>query len=304
MSAASIQTDGRPAFIDVHVHVRARHCGILRGGRQPYATPDELLARYDEIGVEKAILLPAASPECQYVPQTVHEVIDICERYPERFVPFCNVDPRALTNSPDAPLDELLAHYKDLGCRGVGEVTANLRFDDPLVLNLFARCEKLALPLTFHVAPAVGGCYGLYDDPGLPLLEAALKRFPTLVFLGHSQPFWAEISPLDTPDDRKGYPKGPVKDGGRTLELFRRYPNLHGDLSAMSGFNAVSRDEAFGACFLADFQDRLHFGTDITAPDTPTPLPAFLAKLRNENKITEDCFNKIARDNSVKLLGL
>ncbi len=290
-------------FIDIHVHVR-RVPGFPRAGKQAYATPEQLIGRYDELGVEQAVLLPGASPECAYQGQSVEEVLQICRDHPGHFVPFCNVDPRMLTNSPEAPLGELIGFYKAAGCKGVGEVTANLPLDEPRVENLLARCQQQHLPVTFHLAPAFGGCYGLFDEQGLPRLEAALGKFPELIFLGHSQPFWAEIGPLGNPEERKGYPAGPISRPGRVVELMRRYPNLHGDLSANSGYNAVSRDPEFGCAFLEEFQDRLYFGTDICAPDTPTPLADHLLRLRGEGRITEAAFAKIARENATRLLKL
>lgn len=290
-------------FIDIHMHTR-RVPGLPRRGAQAYATPEQLIRRCDLLEIEQAVLLPGVCPECAYQVQGIEEVLDICREHPGRFIPFCNVDPRMLTNSPDAPLGEMIAFYKEAGCKGVGEVSANLPFDDPLVENLFRCCQGQQVPVTFHVAPAIGGCYGLYDDPGLPRLEGALRKFPELVFLGHSQPFWAEIGPLKAPDDRGGYPAGPVSRPGRAVELMRKYPNLHGDLSANSGHNAVSRDEDFGCEFLAEFQDRLYFGTDICAPDTPTPLVDYLLRLRQEGKISQEVFTKIARTNATRLLGL
>ncbi|MCM8757349.1 MAG: amidohydrolase family protein [Candidatus Omnitrophica bacterium] len=288
-------------FIDIHVHTRTK----LIPGVQPYATPEQLIARYDHIGVEKAVILPGGiSPECAAVPQSVLELPDICARFPGRFIPFCNVDPRALTNSETAPLDKLLTFYKEHGYKGVGEVTCNLPFLHPLVQNLFRHVEEVGLPLTFHIAPQIGGCYGLYDDPGLPQVERCLQNFPQLVFLGHSQPFWAEISRLETPADRYGYPKYPVREEGVLPKLFRRYPNLMGDLSANSGYNALARDPEYAVKFLTEFQDRLLFGTDICAPDTPTPLVDFLLKLREEKKIDEQVFQKVARLNALRLLNL
>lgn len=291
-------------FIDIHTHAR-RVKGFPRGwDKNTYATPDELIAVFDRLAIDRAVVLPCASPECAHVPQSMETLLEVCAEHPERLIPFCNCDPRFLTNSPDAPLDEFLQFYKDQGCKGVGEVTANLRFDDPLVENLFAACQKVGLPLTFHIGPQVGGCYGLVDDPGLPLLEKALEKFPGLVFLGHSQPFWAEIGPLENPEDRCGYPAGRIKKPGRLVELMRRYPDLHGDLSAASGCNALKRDEAFGVGFLDEFQDRLYFGTDICSPDGKAPLADYLKRLLEEKKISETCFNKIARENAERLLGL
>ncbi len=290
-------------FIDIHVHTRGIP-GPPRGNGKTYATPRQLLERFDAIGIERACVLPAVSPECSYVPQANEEVLELARQHDGRFIPFCNVDPRAMTNSPDAPLGKILAHYRQRGCKGIGEVTANLPFLDPLVQNLFRHAEDVRLPLTFHVAARVGGTYGLYDDPGLGQLEECLRRFGELKFLGHSQPFWAEIARLRAPEDRAGYPDYPVEAEGAVPRLMRRYPNLYGDLSAGSGHNALARDRGYAAGFLDEFQDRLLFGTDICTPDTPAPLADMLRELRDSGRISQTVFNKIARENAVKLLGL
>ncbi|MCD6377300.1 MAG: amidohydrolase family protein, partial [Planctomycetes bacterium] len=144
----------------------------------------------------------------------------------------------------------------------------------------------------------------IYDEPGLPQLARALRDFPKLKFFAHSQPFWAEMAPLQTPADRDGYPNYPIVEEGVVPKLFRRYPNLYGDLSANSGYNALARDEDYAVKFLTEFQDRLMFGTDICEPDTPTPLVDFLLKLRNEKKISEEVFQKVARENAIRILEL
>ncbi|MDD3926449.1 MAG: amidohydrolase family protein [bacterium] len=290
-------------FIDIHAHTH-RIPGPPRGGKQAYATPRQLLERYESINVESAVLLPTANPECAYETQSNMEILEICKAYPGRFIPFCNVDPRAMTNSADAPLDELLSFYKEQGCKGIGEVCANLSFLDPLVQNLFKHAQAAGLPLTFHMAPQIGGTYGLYDDPGLPQLERSLQLWPGLKFLAHSQAFWAEMAPLETPADRYDYPRYPVKEEGVVLKLMRRYENLLGDLSAGSGCNALARDIDYAVDFLNEFQDRLFFGTDICAPDTPTPLVDLLLRLHDEGKINTEVFEKISRGNARKLLSL
>jgi hypothetical protein len=290
-------------FIDIHVHV-SDHQLSPRLARQRHTTPEELIGMFDRLGIERGVMMPVVSPEHCARLDTTEEIIAIAQRYPSRLIPFCNVDPRQLTNTADAPLQELLEYYKELGCRGVGEITANLRFDDPRVRNLFKHCQALALPVTFHIAPSLGNTYGLYDEPGLPLLEGALREFPDLTFLGHSQPFWAEIGPLENVEERRGYPRGPVTQPGRTVELMRKYPNLCGDLSSGSGYNAVSRDEEFGCAFLEEFEGRLFFGTDITSTAGAPALNEYLLRLRAEGRITEQCFQKVARRNAVRLLEL
>jgi len=290
-------------FIDIHVHTR-RIPGPARADGQTYATPAQLLARYDAIGVERAVVLPGVSPECAHVPQSNEEVIELSRQSGGRWIPFCNVDPRAAANAPDAALGLLLDHYRAAGCKGVGEVTANLPIDDPRVQNLFACCQAAHLPLTFHLADRIGGTYGLYDEPSLPQLTRALETFPDLIFLGHSQVFWAEIAPLAPGVNRAGYPAGRVAEGGAVPELMRRHPNLYGDLSAHSGYNALARDEDHAAAFIEEFQDRLLFGTDICAPDTPTPLVDLLVRLRDDGRISREAFEKTARGNAAELLHL
>jgi predicted TIM-barrel fold metal-dependent hydrolase len=292
-------------FIDIHVHTWPADLMPTRpDGSLPYTSPESLIERYDALGIEQAVLLPGINPECAIVPQSNEEIIRIARRYEGRFIPFCNVDPRAISNSADAPLGHLLEHYKNLGCKGVGEVSANLPILDPRVQNLFACCEAAEMPLTFHLAPQIGGIYGLYDESGLPHLERALQAFPKLKFFAHSQTFWAEMGRLNTPVDRYGYPKYPITEEGVVPKLFRRHENLYGDLSAGSGCNAVHRDRKYGIQFLNEFQDRLFFGTDICAPTTPTPLVDYLLELKNSGEISETVFNKIARENAIRVLGL
>ena len=288
-------------FIDIHVHFRSIP-GFPRYGKPSYPTPEQVIERYDAIGIEKGVILVGVSPECAFVPQSNEEVLQVA-RETGRFIPFFNVDPRALRNSPEAPLGDIMRFYRDQGCKGIGEVTANLPFDNPMVRNFFHHAEDVGLPVTFHMSPAIGGYYGLYDDPGLPLLEKTLQDFPRLKLFGHSQPFWAEMGPLDG-QDRSSYPKGPITGEGAVPRLMRKYGNLYCDLSAGSGHNALARDVDHAVSFLNEFQDRLFFGTDICAPDTPTPLVDLLLSLKEDGRIGEDVFEKIARGNAVRVLDL
>jgi len=291
-------------LIDIHVHSTQCGDGPCRANGETYATPERLIAMFDERGIDKAVLLPSIGVECGHHQLSVDGGLEIVERYPDRFIPFCNVDPRMLTNSPEADFTPMLDCYKGLGCKGVGELTANMPFDDPRCWNLFRHIEASGLPVIFHVATQIGGTYGLYDELGLPLLEKTLREFPHLTFLGHSQAFWSEIGGDVTEATRGGYPKGPVVEGGRVVRLMRECPNLCGDLSAGSGHNAVSRDPEFGYRFMEEFQDRLFFGTDICAPSNKTPIVEFLRDAGDGGHISRDAHEKIAWRNATALLGL
>ena len=291
-------------FIDVHAHAY-RKVPVYgpKGGRQ-WVTPEKLIEFYDQHHIDKGCLMPLLGPEF-YPPQPNEDILEAAEKYPDRFIPFCNVHPYAVNYTPNAPLEMLLEQYKEKGFKGVGEVTFNLSFFDPYMQNFFRAVEKVGMPMTFHLAHRLGGCYGVYDEPGLPGLAETLERYPNLKMLGHSQTFWAEISVLDCVYDRAGYPKGPVKEGA-VPKLMRRFPNLYGDLSAGSGANALMRDEEYAIQFLTEFQDRLCFGMDVCLDpsDVNAKLVYFLLKLRDEKKISEEIFRKVARENISKLLNL
>lgn len=291
-------------LIDIHVHTARRAGeGLSRPNGNRYPRPGELLGMMDDAGIDRAAVMCAVSPECRYCFVTPEEILEVCAEFPDRLIPFANFDPRMLTNSTESCFREHLTHYKSAGCRGIGEYCPNLPFDDPLNLNFLRQVEEAGLPLTFHIAPEIGGFYGCYDEVGLPRLENVLRECPDLVLLGHSQPFWSEISGDVTERNRNGYPSGPVEPG-RVVELMRRYPNLHGDLSAGSGHNAISRDPEFGCRFMEEFQDRLYFGTDIANVPQELPIVCYFERLRKEDLISGDAYEKITWRNACRLLGL
>jgi len=288
--------------IDIHAHITRTKTTTRENGRT-YTTPAELLKIMKREGIDKAVLLPMPTPEGNHRIVSTEDVLEITAEYPDRFIPFCNIDPRAINNSENTNFLPHLEYYKQAGCKGLGEMMANLPFDDPLVENLFAQCEAAEMPVLFHIGPRYRNCYGLIDDLHLPKLEAALQKFPNLIFIGHSQPFWSEISADVTEENRNSYPKGKVISG-RVPELLRKYPNLYCDLSAGSGYNAVSRDPEFGYDFIEEFQDRLMFGTDVCYPDQETPLTNFLREALERGKISLEIYEKVMWRNADRILSL
>ena len=295
-------------FIDIHSHVRRRKTYAYS-----FCTPDELIERYDRMKVDMAVLLPVVNPEI-YFPQAVEDILEICGERPDRFIPYCNVDPRCMTNSPWAPLDKVFNYFKDCGCKGIGEVMPNLRMDDPLVQNLFRCAEIAGLPVVYDGSAQTSFDFGLYDDPGLPMLENTLLQYPKLLIFGHGPVFWSEIARLHTVAERSvsmsmygrqylNLPKGPVEEEGAVPKLFRKYKNLMGDLSDGTAYNAIARDDHYGPRFLSEFEDRLYFGTDMCFKTMPVELDGLLLHWRETGKISETTFRKIAYENAQRLLG-
>lgn len=291
-------------FIDAHLHT-IRFPGLSRNAAgENFATPEELIVMMDRTGVDQGVLLPCVSPECAFQLSTCEDILEICAQHPDRFIPFCNVDPRALGNASGADLSFALRHYRDRGCRGLGEITASLPFTDPLVRNLFRHCEACRLPVIFHIAPTLGGFYGLVDSLGLPGLEQSLRDFPDLIFIGHSQPFWAEVGGDLTEAARNSYPPGPVAPGGALVRLLDRYPNLHCGWDAGSGYNALTRDAEFGYRFMETYRDRILFGTDICSPKNNHLHAQYLRQARSTGRISQDAFEDISWRNANRLLQL
>lgn len=297
-------------FIDIHAHAYWKP--VPFGAK--FGTPEQIIEFYDEYDIEKGVLLPVVNCEI-YFPQTNEDILDMAEKYPDRFIPYCNIDPRAMSNSPEAELDKVLQYYKDRGCKGVGEIMPNLEVMDPMVQNLFRCAEKVGLPVVFDGSVQKTNDFGLYDDPGLPQLEQTLQRYPELKIFGHGPVFWTEIAKLDTPGERgvgmrpdgrqhHKLPTGPISEEGVVPKLFRKYKNLYGDLSDGTCYRAISRDEEYGPKFLEEFKDRLFFGTDHCCVGMKLALPAKLIEWRDSGKISVDAFNKISRENAIKLLGL
>lgn len=289
-------------FFDIHAHVY-KYQYPVGNGKYLFSTPQQLAERYRELEIDGAALQVVLGPEL-YVPQSVGEIIDIANESGGKYIPFCNIDPRVLTNSSDAPLGILLEHYMKLGCRGIGEVMPNMEWKDPKMQNLLRCAEEAGLPVLFDMTSCPEGCYGIIDDPGMPQLEACLNKYPDLIFIGHGPAFWAEISVLKDPSDRLSYPKYPLIAEGRVVQLMREYSNLWLDLSATSGANALTRDPAYTGQFLTEFSDRTLFGTDLCYADQTIRQPEILRGQLANGGIQKETFEKIAYKNAYRLLRI
>ena len=87
--------------IDMHAHT-VRTLGIPRPGDSHFITVPQLREAYDALGVERAVLLPSVSPDCSYELNTNEEIWEITQQNADRFIFFCNIDPRMGSNNADA----------------------------------------------------------------------------------------------------------------------------------------------------------------------------------------------------------
>lgn len=291
--------------IDVHTH-------ISKVAAPNRFTAEERIAFNKVMDISKSVLLPSAEKGMSELgfteeqlkglsaPLLSEDAYAVCQQYPDHFAWMCNI----YLDGTDAP-HEKLKRYKAMGACGVGEFAQRLRFDDPQMKQLFGWLQELGMPFLFHMSPD-GKTYGVVDEPGLPLLEDALRKFPKLKFIGHSQPFWFEIStyPPDlTTQERNVYPSGKVIPG-RLPYLMQTYDNLYADLSADSAGNAIMRDPDYGLEFLNTFQDKLMYGSDTATAYFHYPMGAYLDSLLHQLKLNPEVYTKICCTNAQRILNL
>jgi hypothetical protein len=297
-------------IIDVHTHITyekyPEFCQFRLKDREPF-TVQTLLKEMDTDGIEISVLLPLTNPENDaYLGVAGNfESIEAANKYPDRLIPFCNIDPRSMFNSPEADLGKLIRAYKNLGCKGIGEICANISLASPLYKNLFYHAEKETMPMLFHFTGQMGGVYGAVDEMHFPALQKLLNEFPKVKVLGHAMAFWNEIDGNLKPEDREEYLTGTIKKDGHLFTLLERYPNLYGDISAYSAYKALSRDYEVGCRFLKRFNEKLFFGTDRFTPQHGVcpPILKFMKEALRNKKISLSEYENIMYKNFNRLIS-
>jgi len=268
--------------------------------------PEGLLAEMDAFGYDVTWLLTWYIPPGEHVPGselafnpcnaradgthggvTLADVVQTCQRYPDRFVAgYCPCPAEG-----DAA-DLFEAAYRVHGVRICGEWSYRTLLDDPRAINLFRRAGQLGCPVVLHMdvpyRPDESGnpvYQTAWYGGGADQLERALQACPRTIIVAHAPGFWRFISG-DEASDPALYPDGPIEPGGRVLDLLERYPNLWADLSAGSGLGALKRDTAFARDFLIRYADRLMFGRD----DKGNALQKFLESLNLPHDVAEKLF--------------
>jgi len=271
-------------LIDIHLHINHYD-----------RTVKDTIKHMDTTGTEKAFILPLETGEGG-VKLPTETVLHAWHEYKDRVIPFCQTDIR----QPDV-LQKIKAYHL-LGCRGIGEQKEHLPLSDKRVENVIALCDELNWPIVIHFQDGKGG----YNQGIESHLEPYLKKYQKVRIIGHAQSWWSHIS-ADVPSPEKSlYPTGPVKPGGLLDQLLGDYPNLYADMSAGSGYNALTRDEAFTAGFFERHPKQILFGSDCPCYDGKgknfkgvcysTRLQAFLQRIINDKqRLADACYNNAIR---------
>jgi predicted TIM-barrel fold metal-dependent hydrolase len=289
-------------LIDAHNHPNFHGYGARR-----------ILENMDAQGIDRMWLLTWDSPRSEYdvflnqaaFPPTaesgipLEDVLSVASIAPERFVLGYAPHPKR----PDA-VERIKAAVELYGVRLAGEYKNRVLFDDHDSIRLLRAFGELRLPVTIHLeypiayTATLGGAnypwrHWWYGGT-IEALERAVVACPETIIICHGPGWWAHIS-RDDLFDKEMYPKGPVLPGGKNPAMLARYPNLYADLSAGSGFNALTRSPDVGRQYLIDHADKLLFGRD-----------GFESRLMDHLRtlaLPESAMEKITHRNALRLVG-
>ena len=265
---------------------------------------DALARNMDEHGIGKTWLLSWEIPVTEYDAEPYYYkamdprgiavplwmIVEGLKAHPDRFIGGWAPDFR--DRYARAKLYQAVQMH---GIKVYGELKLRTRYDHPDGIAMFRYCGELGLPVVFHLEcpehtlerESEGAeSWPFWYGGDITVVENMCRLCPDTVFLGHAPGFWREISG-DAAEDPERYPKTPVTPGGRLIELMRRYPNLHGDLSAGSAMTALNRDLDVTRDFIVEFQDRLLFARD----DFGRAQVDLLEKLDLEDDVLEKVFH-------------
>jgi predicted TIM-barrel fold metal-dependent hydrolase len=156
-----------------------------------------------------------------------------------------------------------IERYLKRGAVLIAEQKFGVECDSPAMRKVYELAQAHRVPVLMHWQ------FEMYNY-GFERFHTMLEQYPRVTFLGHAQTWWANID-RNHRDQSVLYPKGAVTPGGLTDRYLGDYPNMYGDLSAGSGLNALTRDEAFTKDFLTRHQDKLVFGSDCSDADGAGP---------------------------------
>ena len=255
-------------FIDVHVH--AHPC--REGGLD---TVDAWMKRRN---IDKVVISPLNHRGSRaYTDEDRQIMLANFRKYAGRMYRMCIIDAGEV-ETVDAAV-EILKREKKNGAIAFGEhYGRDLMFDDPKNLLLYEACEKVGLPVMFHIDQNKN-----MVTKGMKEVDNVLKKYPKCTLIAHAY-WWRQL-----------------KDADRQLT---QHPNLYADLSGHVVPNVLNRDRKFAREFIIRHQDKLLFGTDEgwwSFKKDPSPFKhyTFFESL----DLPDEVRYKVYRGNAEKLFG-
>ncbi len=114
----------------------------------------------------------------------------------------------------------------------------DLMFDDPKNLMLYEACEKVGLPVMFHIDQNKN-----MVEPGMARVDRVLKMFPNCKVVAHAY-WWRQLA------------------NGTCDRQLQEHPNLYADMSGHVVIQVLNRDREYAREFLIRNQDKILWATD------------------------------------------
>lgn len=268
-TVASAKPPADLKFIDPHVHAHP-------------VKPDglDIVARWmDERNIERCIISPLNHKGSR--PQNEEEyqaMLANFRKYKGRIDRMCIIFPEEVETVEQA-VTILKREIAD-GAIAFGEhYGVGLMFDDPKNLRLYEACEKVGLPVMFHIDQNKN-----MVEAGMRRVDRVLEMYPKCTLIAHAY-WWRQL-----------------KDADRQLQ---EHPNLYADMSGAVVPQVLGRDRAFARDFLIRNQDKILWATDegwwSFAKKGNAPFPHY--KFFEELNLPADVRYKIYRGNAEKLFG-
>jgi predicted TIM-barrel fold metal-dependent hydrolase len=240
-------------IIDIHQHIHYHS-----------RTDEQMIAHQEAMGVTTTILLPSGRPaNTASTHQGVSNGLQAqaggnaeCYLFAKEHKKHYRFGACAVPDASDAVYE--IEKYLKLGAVVIGELKFGVECDSPEMHKIYQLAQQYDVPVLMHWQ------HGMYNY-GFDRFYKILEQYPKVNFIGHAQTWWANIDKNQT-DQSVLYPKTAVTPGGITDRYLSDYPNMYGDLSAGSGLNALTRDEAHARAFLEKHQDKLVYGSDCEDP--------------------------------------
>lgn len=251
--------------IDVHTHTSQSQVRTA-------ADVDAWVRTMDEVGVERTIVFTGATGAA------FDQQVKLFSRYPKRFQLWCSLDTNDI-ESPDYPQRAVreLEHCYRAGARGVGEITdkgsgiqraelprgRRMHFDDSRLDPVWETCAGLKLPVNVHIAdhPSCWRPLGPHQERTPDFQHFNQYGKDVLSY----EELLASRGRLLAKHPRTLFIACHLGNQGNDLaalsKVLDQYPNLYVDVSARD--YEVGREPRTAAKFLARYQDRVLFGTDM-----------------------------------------
>lgn len=160
------------------------HCHVGEGSLKSQSA-EALLANMDRSGVQKAVIVPVEECLAADNEEGNRYILDLCERYPERFWGFASANPWFGKKAR-----KILRDYLSRGLCGIkfNPVVQGFKISDALIYPFMELAQEFGVPVYFHTGtPVCAMPFQLFDLSG---------RYSGVRFiLGHSgyADFWQDI---------------------------------------------------------------------------------------------------------------